>query len=435
MASRAKAAPAAGGRNRGRPAAPAGESGHPPPKLKLGIALAGGGPLGAIYEVGAICALAEALDGVDFNRDVSVYVGVSAGAFIAAGLANGVTPHEMARMFIESETATEPFDPSLLLRPAFREYFHRATRLPPVLASSIWRIVSKPHQATLMGAFQRLGELLPTGVFDNHKIDAFLGRMFTQGERVNDFRRLGRRLILVATELDSGRSVQFGQPGLDHVPISTAVQASAALPGLFPPVEIDGRFYVDGALKRTLHASVALEAGMKLVLCVNPLVPFSSARRSGAREHRRLVDGGLPAVLSQTFRSIIHSRMQVGMSRYELEYADADVLLFEPHPGDADMFYSNIFSYSNRKRLAEHAYQRTRSQLFERRHELAPLLARHGVGLRLDVLTDPDRNLVSAAHHRNRMKLVALSHATDALGECLDDLERWVRAREAARAA
>jgi predicted acylesterase/phospholipase RssA len=407
----------------------------PPNHGPIGLALAGGGPLGAIYEIGAICALSESLDGVDFNRDISVYVGVSAGAFIAAGLANGVTPHEMARMFIESETATEPFDPSLLLRPAFREYFDRAMRVPPVVASAMWRVVSRPHHASLMGAFQRLGELLPTGVFDNRKIDTFLARMFSQGDRVNDFRRLGRKLVLVATELDTGQSVQFGQPGLDHVPISTAVQASAALPGLFPPVEIDGRFYVDGALKRTLHASVALEAGMELVLCVNPLVPFSSPRRRNARAHQRLVDGGLPAVLSQTFRSIIHSRMQVGMSRYERQFSDADVLLFEPHPSDADIFYSNIFSYSNRKRLAEHAYQRTRSQLFERRHELAPMLERHGVGLRVDVLTDRERTLVSAAHHRNRMKLLPLSHATDALAECLDDLERWVRAREAAAAA
>jgi predicted acylesterase/phospholipase RssA len=401
----------------------------PAPGLKLGLALAGGGPLGAIYEIGAICALAEALDGVDFNRDVSVYVGVSAGAFIAAGLANGVTPHEMARMFIESETATEPFDPSLLLRPAFREYFRRAARVPPVVAGAVWRIFAHPQQASLMGAFQRLGELLPTGVFDNHKIDHFLAKLFTQGDRVNDFRRLGRRLVLVATELDTGQSVQFGQPGLDHVPISTAVQASSALPGLFPPVEIDGRFFVDGALRRTLHASVALEAGMQLVLCVNPLVPFSSPARRNTRVHRHLVDGGLPAVLSQTFRSIIHSRMQVGMARYDRQFSNADVMLFEPHASDADIFYSNIFSYSNRKRLAEHAYQRTRSQLFERRHELAPILARHGVGLRLDVLTDRDRRLVGDAHRRHRMKLVPLSNATDALAECLDDLERWVRTR------
>jgi hypothetical protein len=186
------------------------------------------------------------------------------------------------------------------------------------------------------------------------------------------------------------------------------------------------------ALKRTLHASAALEAGMQLVLCVNPLVPFSSAGRRSERAHLRLVDGGLPAVLSQTFRSIIHSRMQVGMSRYERQFSGADVVLFEPHASDADIFYSNIFSYSNRKRLAEHAYQRTRSQLFARRHELAPILERHGVGLRIDVLADTERTLVSAVRRRRAAQFVALSRATDALGECLDDLERWVRTREAA---
>lgn len=57
-----------------------------PVKPKLGIALAGGGPLGGIYEIGALAALADALDGVDFNA-LDVYVGVSSGAFIAAGLA------------------------------------------------------------------------------------------------------------------------------------------------------------------------------------------------------------------------------------------------------------------------------------------------------------------------------------------------------------
>jgi predicted acylesterase/phospholipase RssA len=55
---------------------------------------------------------------------------------------------------------------------------------------------------------------------------------------------------LVATDLDSGASVAFGSRGRDHVPISMAVQASSALPGLFPPVEFDGHFYVNGALKK-----------------------------------------------------------------------------------------------------------------------------------------------------------------------------------------
>jgi predicted acylesterase/phospholipase RssA len=51
-----------------------------PPKIAL--ALAGGGPLGAIYEIGALCALDESLIGLDLNQ-LEHYVGVSAGGFIA----------------------------------------------------------------------------------------------------------------------------------------------------------------------------------------------------------------------------------------------------------------------------------------------------------------------------------------------------------------
>jgi NTE family protein len=103
------------------------------------------------------------------------------------------------------------------------------------------------------------------------------------GGRSNDFRRLQRKLVLVATDLDSGVAAPFGQPGWDHVPISQAVAASAALPGLFPPVPINGRWYVDGALKKTLHATVLLDMQLDLVLCLNPLVPFA---RMGDDRHR-----------------------------------------------------------------------------------------------------------------------------------------------------
>ena len=50
------------------------------------------------------------------------------------------------------------------------------------------------------------------------------------------------------------------------------MKASTALPGLYSPVEIDGRHYVDGVLLKTMHASVALDEGADLVLCGNPIV-------------------------------------------------------------------------------------------------------------------------------------------------------------------
>jgi predicted acylesterase/phospholipase RssA len=401
------------------------------PGRRIGIALAGGGPLGAIYEIGAVSALAEALEGIDFN-DLYVYVGVSAGGFLAAGLANGMTPGQMARMFIESDAAEEPFHPEMLLRPAFREYASRLLSLPPLLLGALWKYASHPLDPHFMEAFQQLSRAIPTGIFNNEGIDEFLQRLFRHPGRSNDFRDLSHKLFLVATDLDSGESVPFGAPGWDDVPISRAVQASAALPGLYPPVEIDGHCYVDGALRKTLHASVALKEGADLVLCVNPLVPFDAALAAehGHPSRHRLVEGGLPLVLSQTFRAIIHSRMQVGMGKYASEFSHADVVLFEPNRDDADMFFTNVFSYASRRRLSEHGYQKTRAELFRRRHELAPVLARHGIGIRLEVLQDESRRLLGPRMARRR-----LDHGMDAmraLGRCLDDLTGWL-SRDVAR--
>ena len=389
---------------------------------KIGLALAGGGPLGGIYEVGACVALEEAIDGLSLvNADV--YVGVSAGSFVAASLANGFEPRRLARMLLGSD-GSQAFDPSLLLRPALREYLNRARAIPRLALQAAREYLGNPWRHGLFESFQRLSRAIPTGLFDGAGVDAVLRRQFSEVGRSNDFRRLKARLYVVATDLDSGQAVAFGGPGRDDVPISTAVQASAALPGLFPPVEIQGRHYVDGALIKTLHASVALRDGVDLLLCVNPLVPFDAqlAEQHGAG-HRQLSEGGLPVVLAQTFRAIIRSRMRVGMDRYQHQFKDADVLLFEPAQDDEAMFFANLFSYRDRARLCEHAYQRTREHLYQRRDELAPVLARHGLQLNLEVLRDRTRTLLGAE---------PAATATQGLARTLDQLQHWIDARRAA---
>jgi predicted acylesterase/phospholipase RssA len=288
-----------------------------------------------------------------------------------------------------------------------------------------------------MSAFERLGRAIPTGFFNGEQIDKYLGRIFSEPGRSNDFRQLAHKLFLVATDLDTGESVAFGTPGLEDVPISRAVQASAALPGLFPPVDIKGRYFVDGALRKTLHASVALDQGVDLMLCLNPLVPYDASphHRTRDQEHQldKLVEGGLPVVLAQTYRSIIHSRLGAGMERYQTAYPDVDIVLFEPNRADADMFFTNLFSYSSRRRLCEHAYQKTREELWARRHELAPQLARHGIEIRTDVLRDDSLTLVkSLKKSRGIWRETASTAATRLLTHTLDDLERWLRYAAAA---
>ncbi len=384
-----------------------------PPKIAL--ALAGGGPLGAIYEVGALCALEESLAGVDFTR-LHHYVGVSAGGFIAAALANRMSPRQLFKAFIDGTPGSaDYFDPAWLMEPAYDEFVRRSFMLPGLLASVGWDVLR--GRTSALRALERLGPALPTGVFSNRQVDTQLARLFSHSGRTNDFRQLDCQLTLVATQLDSAQAVAFGSEGRDHVPISKAIQASAALPGLFPPVAIDDAYYVDGAMKKTMHASVALDQGVDLLICLNPLVPFDAT----GPQIPRIVDGGLPAVMSQTFRAMIHSRMELGMKHYARAYPDTDIVLIEPDHRDTELYLANTFSYAQRRHIAEHAYQQTRQLLRERHVTWSKQLQRHGITLRPDVLHDTQRQLCAPRKSPSR-----LGQALATLQDTMNDLSTVV---------
>lgn len=397
-------------------------------KRKFGLALAGGGPLGAFYEVGTLHAIGESIGGLDLT-DLDMYCGVSSGAMIAAGLANGFDTADMGVVFIHNASLDYPVTPGLFLRPALREFAGRAAAVPGLLGSVLLQYLRDPGK-DWAEAIDPLGRLLPTGLCDNEPFEQFLAHLFSTGGRSNDFRKLRRKLFIVATEINTGSGVRFGEPGFDHVPISRAIQASSALPGLYPPVDIDGHTYADGALLRTMNASLLLDEGAELVICVNPLVAFDAS--SAPRQHKKnaakprdLTRGGLPMVLSQTFRAMIQSRMKVGMRNYEQDYPDTDVILFEPDRGDEEMFFQNVFRYADRKRLAEHAYQRTRRDLLMHSAPLGRILARHGLELRLDVLRDSRRTFVDSVRERRRRQ----QPVTGRLHKALDRLETALAAR------
>lgn len=391
------------------------------PAARIGLALAGGGPLGAVYEIGALAALEESIEGLDLN-EAAIYVGISAGGIIAAGLANGITPHDMCRMFVESdkdEAEHDLFKPEMLLRPAWEEFSIRAAAFPVLLATGLFHYVVRSGKTSVANSLERLKGVLPTGIFSGEGIHEFMERAFSLSGRTNDFRELKQKLVIVATDLDSGEPIRFGMPGYDHVPISKAAQASAAVPGLFPPVEIGGRYFVDGALRKTLHASIALDDEVDILICLNPIVPYN-ARTLHAPG--KLAQGGLLAVLSQTLRAIIHSRVEIGMSNYAVNYPETDIILIEPSTEDADMFFTNLFSYNSRRRMCESAYQNTRMMLWQRRKEIGPMLERHGLRLKLPVLRNSTLTLVKKpmTEKEDRFGLRRLE-------DTLDSLERHLK--------
>ena len=155
-------------------------------KQKIGVALAGGGPLGGVYEIGALIALNEALDGMDFEH-VDVYVGVSAGAMISSLLANGIAPEDMARVFISPRRGDVTFSPTLFMQPAYREYLSRLASVPSIFAASALRYLRNPLRRGLLESFNALTRAIPTAIFDNRPIERFLAGLFANRGYTNGF--------------------------------------------------------------------------------------------------------------------------------------------------------------------------------------------------------------------------------------------------------
>ena len=403
----------------------------------IGLALAGGAPGGAIYEIGAMRALDEAIDGFDLT-ECGVFVGVSAGAFLTACLANGLRTDQQVRAIVKQEPGEHPFVPEIFFKPAVKEIARRVLKAPRLLAGALAAYATR-REKRILDALTVLGRSLPVGIFDNDPVRDYVARIFSIKGRTDDFEKLASKLTVVTTDLESGESMRFGYLGWPHVPISVAVQASTALPGLYPPVEINGRQYVDGILLKTMHASVALEAGAELVFCINPLVPVDTRRavQQNLLKRAPVTRRGLPTVLSQAVRTMIHSRMSLGLKAYGSSYPDADVILLEPPRDDYEDFFSNIFSFTSRRAVCEHAFEATRRDLLARRSTIEPVLKRHGLRLNVDFLHDENTDVWSSVglpEFSSKASDQDIVETPDNLGHDLEGLlervERLVAERE-----
>jgi predicted acylesterase/phospholipase RssA len=285
--------------------------------------LGGGGFTGGVYEIGAL----RALDLLWVNRTINqfdVYVGTSAGAFIAALCANGVTPEEMMR--VVTRQGPQPFrDINLgdLLRPNLGELVRKGALLPLRAAGLGRQLLSQLGQVSVMDVAAGLAEGLPSGLYNGGGIESYLRRvLLSDPDRTNDFRELECELYLAATDLDTCERVVFGGEGHLDVPISTAVRASGALPMVYAPVLVKGRELVDGGLVSTTNLDIAVEAGAKLVVVVNPLVPYvndfkDQVRTLRGNRSKRVSDMGFPQIGYQAFKMLAYQRLHEMASRWE----------------------------------------------------------------------------------------------------------------------
>ena len=377
---------------------------------------AGGGVTGAVYEIGALRALEALLDRSVLDFDV--YVGVSGGAFVASLLANGISPIEMYDEVVTR--AGRPFGVSAA--PVFSlgmaDLLKRTARAPRVITDAVWTALTGEGR-NLSDLALSLFELLPAGLLDTAGMQKYLAHLFKSRGHLDSFDALTRELYIVAVDLDDGQAVAFGDPGHRDVPISRAVQASIALPGLYRPVRIDGRDYVDGGVKKTAHINLAIRQGADLVVCINPIVPIHNDTLRGALGGH-LSNKGVTYVLDQALRIMLHGRMQYGLERYELEHPDVDILLIEPQHDDLQMFSFNIMRMSARRLVAQHGYASVAQTFARNRTGYARMLKRHGIRL------GPALGPHAAAPQRRKGS--ALARSLDSSLERLDGKLRRARA-------
>lgn len=396
------------------------------PHAKTALVLAGGAIAGGIFKVGGLKALNDFL----INRkvtDFDIYVGLSAGSFLAAPLAGGIGPEEMLKSMDGKSRFFTQLSPMDLYRPNVREFverpisylYRRATFLPGILydiAHAFPRIkeslkeralhfISHPSYSNFEDLLEpivkvvyssrsmpSIAEAFPSGLLDNRGLESFIRRNMERNHLTNNFKVLKRlrkkSLYIVATILDSAEREIFGYDEKNDVTISQAVWASTALPGFYKPVRLKGVDYLDGAVRRTANIDVAISKGAELIICYNPFRPFHNdlilehLREEGHYVVRgqRLSDFGLFMVLNQAFRALFHTRLKYSLLHYEQNpNFKGDIILLEPKADDSLTFEINPLAFWQRAKAAKCGFNSVRDSIEKRFGEISKILAAYGI--------------------------------------------------------
>jgi predicted acylesterase/phospholipase RssA len=336
--------------------------------------------MGALYQVGALAALEDAVEGIDANS-FDLYVGSSSGASLSAALSAGVPVQRLYRAFLDPADIYFGLERKHLLRIDLGEWRRTLLTALSALRHAAGNLLAREPKAVPSALWQELDRLydsLPAGLFTLEGYERFLEDFFVRRSVPNVFSAMPRPLRVLAHDLDTGASVRFGAPGCDTVPVTRACIASMAIPPFFSPVRIGDRHYINPGAGQISHLDVAVEEGAQLLVVVHSMVPVSVATVPTGHGHRdSLRDKGMMWVLNQAIR-IGMQRLVEEASQRVTANAHASVLRIEPTPEDGTLFMDNPASFEARRRLLEHAYKSTRLALSRRFAERHPLLERAG---------------------------------------------------------
>jgi NTE family protein len=245
-------------------------------------------------------------------------------------------------------------------------------------------LLSQPGGVSFMDVIMGLADALPSGMYTGEGIERYLREVLNEPGRTDDFGELACELYLTATDLDSCERVVLGVDGANDVPISTAVRASGALPMVYAPVRVHDRDLIDGGIVSTTNLDLAVQAGAKLVVVINPIVPFvndfsSTVITLRGRRPQRVADMGFAQIGYQVFKLVAHQRLHELAKGWEERYPGVDIVLIEPEANDELMFQTSMMSFASRVEIARHGFESVTKKLAGEYEGYRDVAERHGL--------------------------------------------------------
>lgn len=379
-----------------------------PVEKKAALILGGGGITGGVYELGVLSALEDFIVRGRRTRDFDIFVGVSAGSLLAAFLANGISVSDMCKAILGERghrlvlRREDIYD--IRFRPFFRAGWNFLRSIGPVV-----RYLRRAGQpVTFLNAVSLFLQYLPSGFFSNANIERYAAGILSDDGRTNDFRRLSRKLYIVATEIDTGERWVFGGEGLSDVPISLAIQASSAIPVFFEPVRIRDHHFVDGAAERAGHMDIPIAAGAGLVLMVNPTVPVYNDRTvvcipTVTGNCSSITETGFANIAEQTFRINTRVKLELAMELHRCKNPGTDIVLMEPATMESTLFMYGSMNFAERVQILNYGYNSAAVYFIESFGRLKECFAKYGMEVSLDRIRT-DRFLELATRHKSRRR-------------------------------
>lgn len=329
--------------------------------------LPGGGITGGLYQLGALAALEEGIEGFRANA-LDGYLAVGSGAVLAASLAGDLETQRLYRALLDPADTFFALERRHLLGFDLGEWRRAAVALFSAIRGAVASARQRPVETAVdpWKELDRLYDVLPAGLFSLESFEHFLDSYLERRGIGSLFRDLKRPLVVPAHDLDSGEIVPFGARGEENTRVARAICASMSLPLFFAPVRIGDRMFFAGSTGNASALDLAVtEMRAEALLVVNPLVPVSARGviPTGHGDGAGVRDKGLLWVFNQAMRIGEQARLQAEISLLQARHPSVEVVVIEPSKVDAVRFMDSPMKYSARRTIVEDAFRSVREQI------------------------------------------------------------------------